>query len=118
MSKLMNFILIGAAAAFARVCQASTVPEDWYVADLVRVSGKPMVCPPGVEAVGVLASRRTCGSHDAVSPEAYLAARCPGAALVAIQPVFVPSHGLDPIRLVMGFTSPASGVCPPQGGAL
>ena len=39
MSKLLTSLTLGALSAVAAVCQAAPMPEDWYVADLVRVNG-------------------------------------------------------------------------------
>lgn len=118
MSKLLTSLILGALSAVAAVCQAAPMPEDWYVADLVRVNGSPMVCPPGVQSNGLKISRRDCGSHQPISPADYLSARCPGATLVSLQPFFVPSQGIDPVRLVLGFTHPESGKCPSQDSRL
>jgi hypothetical protein len=118
MRKLLTYLILCALSSVAAVCQAAPMPDDWYVADMVRVNGSPMVCPPGVQSSGLMVSRRDCGSHQPMSPVDYLSARCPSATRVSLQPFFVPSQGIEPTRLVLGYTHPASGKFPSQAGQL
>ncbi len=97
MRKLLTSLILGALSSVAAVCQAEPMSDDWYVADMVRVNG---------------------GSRQPMSPVDYLSARCPGATLGSLQPFFVPSQGIEPIRMVLGYTHPASGKCPSQAGQL
>jgi hypothetical protein len=110
----MKFKQVVWVAALGLVCGSAmaapaSLPDDWYLADVVRVRGAPLVCPPGADGEGLASFSKCEKGLKPITPAEYLAKRCPGAQLVSLQPYFA---GGREIRLVLGYQHPAEAKCP------